>query len=239
MDSSALVPLPASFAATVASLHRVAEAVVSPARKPDKEIALVPTTGGFGTPEFEFEGTRQRVRVEGRELVREVDGKEQRTPLTSLAQAGAIVSDLLPSDTEPGKETLDVDPAASFALGAIYRFGADALAQLLVAAAPEDAATSPRLWPEHFDIAIELGSDGTGARANYGLSPGDGGHPEPYLYVGPWSATVSGDLWQASGFSGAELSYAQLVRTPDPQRGAIDFFVRRRDALVSNGGSRK
>lgn len=66
--ASPLSPLPPGFGPTVASLHRVAEEIVAPARKPDNEIALQPTPGGFGTPEFEFEGTRRQVRVEGAEL---------------------------------------------------------------------------------------------------------------------------------------------------------------------------
>ena len=41
-----LQPLPPSFAATAAALHRVAEEIVAPARKPDNEIALVATPGG-------------------------------------------------------------------------------------------------------------------------------------------------------------------------------------------------
>ena len=42
--------LPPTFVATVASLHRVAEQIVSPARKPDVEISLQATPGGYGTP---------------------------------------------------------------------------------------------------------------------------------------------------------------------------------------------
>ena len=45
----ALKPLPSSFATTVAALHRVAAEIVAPARKPDNEIALRATPGGFGT----------------------------------------------------------------------------------------------------------------------------------------------------------------------------------------------
>jgi hypothetical protein len=44
--------LPVAFPATVAALHRVAEQVVAPARKPEGEIALTTTPGGFGTPVF-------------------------------------------------------------------------------------------------------------------------------------------------------------------------------------------
>ena len=89
----------------------------------------------------------------------------------------------------------------------------------------------PRLWPEHFDIAIELGPEGRGLRANYGLSPGDEDHAEPYLYVSPWSAEVAGDLWNANGFKGAELSYADLAGEDDQPAAALGFFVTRWDAL--------
>ena len=234
-DAHPLKPLPAGFGAAVASLHRVAEALVAPARKPDNEIALMATLGGFGTPGFEFDGTRQRVRVEGAELVREVDGDERRAPLGSLAEAGKLISDLLPPDAGLDDAPLDIDPAASLALGAFYAFGNDVLAALAAAAAAADDPTPPRLWPEHFDIAIEHGSESAGLRANYGLSPGDGDHSEPYLYVGPWSAAVSGEPWQASGFSGAELGYTELLAAPDQRSAAIEFFTTRRDALANAG----
>lgn len=93
--SPPLSPLPDRFATTKAALHRVAEQLVAPARKPDNEIALEATPGGFGTPEFESSGARQRVRVDGDELVREVDGAERRAPLRTLAEAGVVVADLL------------------------------------------------------------------------------------------------------------------------------------------------
>ena len=41
-----LAPLPASFTTTVTMLHRVAEQIVAPARKPDNEIALASTRAG-------------------------------------------------------------------------------------------------------------------------------------------------------------------------------------------------
>ena len=70
----------------MAALHRVAAELVAPARKPQNEIALVATPGGFGTPRFEFDGVRRQVRVEGGELVQECGEQgERRAPLTSLA----------------------------------------------------------------------------------------------------------------------------------------------------------
>jgi hypothetical protein len=230
---SPLSPLPDRFAATVASLHRVAEALVAPARKPDNEIALEATPGGFGAPEFEFAGARQRVRVEADELVREVDGEQRRAALRSLARAGALLEGLLPADAALDEEPLEVERESAVALAAWYRFGTEVLAGLVAAAAPADAASPPTLWPEHFDIAIELGSEADGARANYGLSPGDESHPEPYAYVGLWQAR-SGELWRAEGFPGAELSYAELLAAPDQRAATIGFFTARRDALAAN-----
>jgi hypothetical protein len=229
--SARLSPLPDGSAATVAALHRVAEELVAPARKPDNEISLRATPGGFGTPEFEFEGASHRVRVVGAELVHGVGGNEGRAPLTSLAEGASAVADLLPSGSQLDDQPLEIDPAASRALGELYGFGAEVLGQLVDRAAPEDEATIPRLWPEHFDIAIELGPERRGLRANYGLSPGDSDHDEPYLYVSPWSAEVSGELWTATGFSGAELAYADLVAADDQAVTALEFFTSRWNAL--------
>lgn len=231
MELSSLSALPPTFAPTVGALHRVAERLVAPARKPDNEIALAATPGGFGTPQFEFAGARHQVRVEGAELVHLVGTERREAPLTSLARAGEAITELLPAGAELDDEPLAIDPEASLALATWYRFGAEVLSHLVAMAADEDAPTPPILWPEHFDIAIELGSEARGMRANYGLSPGDENHPEPYLYVGPWTAQVSGELWGASGFNGAELGYAALVDVPDQRSLAIEFFETRQRAL--------
>jgi hypothetical protein len=236
MEDRLPFPLPAGFAETVVALHRVAEQIVAPARKPANEIALEPTPGGFGTPEFEFEGSRRRVRVEGAEVVHEVDGEGRRAPIGSLAEAGALVADLLPAGVDLSGEPLDIDPDAALALGHWYGFGAAALRRLRDAARPQDEVTPTRLWPEHFDLAIDLGSEAIGTRATYGFSPGDEAHPEPYLYVGPW-IEAHGELWQASGFAGAELGYAALAGRPDPAAVADDFFETRRNALNEIGRS--
>jgi hypothetical protein len=199
-----LEPLPAAFAATVAALHRIAAEVLSPARKPDNEIALIATPGGFGTPVFEDAGALQQVRVDGAELVRRSGDEERRAPL-------------------------NVDPVAAARLADFYAFGAAILEELRGNATAADAPTPAWLWPEHFDLAIELGSDGR--RANYGFSPGDEHHAEPYAYVGPWTAKVTGELWQGIGFSGAELSYAELLAAPDQRAAALEFFATRIEAL--------
>jgi hypothetical protein len=207
-----LLPLPPTFPATVAALHRVAELIVAPARKPDNEIALEATPGGFGTPEFEFDGRRRQVRVEGAELV---DG-DRRAPLTTLEAARRLVVDLVPG--ELGDEPLAVNADAAARLADWYAFGADVL---------DAFADEPiRLWPEHFDIAIELGE------VNYGFSPGDEQHPEPYAYVGPQTARPTGELWNATGFPGAQLTYTELLAAADQRQAALDFLTTRRDALA-------
>lgn len=227
-----LEPLPPNFVATAAALHEVAAELVGPARKPQHEIALEATPGGFGTPFFEFDGARRQVRVEGDELVQECDGQQRRAPLRSLATGGEAITELLPIDGRLGDDPLSVDAAASRALGTFFGFGTEVLLAFVEGAGPDDEAGPVRLWPEHFDIAIELGSEVAGVRANYGFSPGDEGHEEPYLYVSPWSAPVDGELWNAQGFVGAELAYSQLVAAEDQVAAATEFFASRRDALM-------
>ena len=201
-----LEPLSPAFAETRVALHKVAEAVLAPARKPANEIALRYTRGGFGTPFFEQDGADCQVRVEHGELVRQRGREETREPLP------------------------DVDPAAATVLGDFYGFGCSVLEQLRADEVDGDGSLV-QLWPEHFDIALELGSERAGKRANYGFSPGDADHEEPYAYVSPWSAEVSGEGWNARGFKGAELTYSELIAAPDQRRAALEFMRERYEGL--------
>jgi hypothetical protein len=202
-----LEQLPSTFAKTRTVLHQVAEAVVAPARKPDNEIALRYTRGGFGTPFFEQDGEDCQVRVEEDRLIRQNGDEEVDEPLPA-----------------------DVSKDSAQALGDFYGLACSVLEELRHEQPDEDPSLV-QLWPEHFDIAIELGSEVKGQRANYGASPGDESHDEPYLYVGPWTAEVSGDLWNATGFNGAELRYAELLEAPDQRLAALRFMRERIRAL--------
>ena len=93
------------------------------------------------------------------------------------------------------------------------------------------APTPPQLWPEHFDVAIELGDEAAGKRATYGASPGDQEHPEPYLYVATWAAPPEGPLWNATAFGGAELSYGELLAAEDRRAAAHEFYGSHKEAL--------
>ncbi len=228
-----LAPLPEGFARTRAALHRVAEEVVALARKPHNEIALAQTPGGFGTPPFEFDGRALQVRVDGAEIVVTDGGAERREALSSIpAAAGFVGSELFPDGPPADEAPLDVDPESARLLGDFYDFAARVLRALLEQTAPADESSEVNLWPEHFDIAFESGPESLGRRATYGASPGDEHHPEPYLYVSTWQDQGGGELWNATGFAGAELAYAELVAVPDPDRLAAEFFDVRREALA-------
>src|SRR5262245_4541980 len=203
-----LEPLPATFLGTRAALHKVAEGGVAPARKPENEISLRYTRGGFGTPFFDEGGTDCQVRIEGAELVRQRGDEQTREPLPR-----------------------EVDAVAAEALGDFYGLACSVLEQ--VRADESDADSSlVRIWPEHFDIALELGDDAEGKRTNLGASPGDEDHDEPYLYVSPWdSGLAAGELWNATGFSGAELLYSDLLAADDQRRTALDFMHERYRAV--------
>jgi hypothetical protein len=207
-----LEPLPPRFAETRIALHKIAAAVVAPARKPENEISLRYTRGGYGTPFFRASDADCQVRVEHGELVRQRGNEETREPLP------------------------DVDIAAARVLGDFYGFACSVLEQLR-AYEYDGEPTLVRLWPEHFDIAFELGSEADGKRANFGASPGDADHDEPYIYVGPWSAKVSGELWNATGFPGAELRYSELLEAEDQRRAALDFMRARYRALQAGATS--
>ena len=228
-----LEPLPETFVATREALHQVAEEVIAPARKPHNEIALTATPGGFGTPPFEFEGRVLQVRVEGADIVVDEEGAERRAPVTSLAAAAELVGGALYPDGAPEDQTqLSVDPVAAQRLGALYGFAAELLDRFRADLPADAAPSSTNLWPEHFDLAFEAGAEAAGQRANYGVSPGDEQHSEPYVYVGPWSGEPEGELWNATGFSGAELTYAELVGAADPAALALEFVELRFRALT-------
>jgi hypothetical protein len=225
-----LGPPPATLVATRVALHRLAERVISPARsKANTKIGLRYTRGGFGTPFF---GADVQVRVCGPELVVLEGGVERRARISTLADAASLIGrGLLPDDLPLDSERLPVDDDAAAFLGDWYGFAASVLEELRAEAGPAAEPSRVQLWPEHFDLAVELGSESAGARAGYGLSPGDDAHPEPYMYVAPWVAPPAGELWQATGFSGAELSYAELLAAADQREAALEFLRVRLRAL--------
>ena len=222
------------FAPTRAAWHAVAEWVLAPARHAEfGRIGLRATPGGFGTPPFAGERV---LRVDHDELVVTVDGVDARTRLTTLAHAAAFVG--IPPGTHTGVYTpattwspdapLAIDGRVAPLLADWFASAAAWLDTVWAEATAEDAPTMVQLWPEHFDMAVDLGDAKRGRRANYGASPGDELHPEPYLYVGPWDLARRGDatFWNAP--FGASLPYRAAVDEPG---AALAFFRRGKELL--------
>jgi hypothetical protein len=192
-----------TLVSTRLALHALAERVIAPLRvqATGKEIALRPRPGGFGTPELPEGGW---VGTSGTDLVRvDADGAEERAPITSLLDAARFVG-LDVAATDLPDDPLELHAGAATILADTWARGAEALATFSEHAVDPSPAV---LWPEHFDVAIEAGSEPDGTRATYGISPGDADHPEPYAYVVPWkapAATGPSTFWNASAFTGAE-----------------------------------
>lgn len=236
-----LRPLPPTFADTTGALHRLAVYVISPAQRLENgEIILRATPAGLGT--FPFGDRRRVVRVEGADLVvDEAGGEVVRSPIGSIAAAARLVGiepDLAEQEQfdVPAAGDLDaplaVDPVAVAALHDWYAFTEVVLADLRSEAGPADDASPVRLWPEHFDSAIDMGDDGAGGRATYGGSPGDRHHAQPYLYASPWAGRID-PFFDDSGFNGRALTYAELLDADDSRAHAGRFLRRARDLISS------
>jgi hypothetical protein len=178
-----LAALPPAYAATRDALHELAERVVSPARaESNGKIGLRWTRGGFGTPFFGDDG---QVRVDGPELVRVSPAGETREPL-------------------------DVDAASVAALSDVYGFATNVLEGLRAEVPDTAQAGRVQLWPEHFDVGLDLRHSGTGEAIVAGVSPGDEHHAEPYVYVVGERLVV--------------LAYPALLEAADQRAAALDFL---------------
>jgi hypothetical protein len=220
---------PATLEATRTALHAVVEHVISPARASaaSGKIGLRWVHGGFGTPFF---GEDVQLRVGGAELVRDDRTGERRVALTSLTAAAQLAG----IELDPGTDrALEVDAAASSWLGDLYGFAVSVLEQVRAEAGPTAEPSRVQLWPEHFDMSVELGAESRGDRAGYGVSPGDDAHDGPYLYVSCWSPPPADPIvWNATTFPGAELPLIDLLDASDQRAAALEFLRVRRAALA-------
>ncbi len=238
--SRRLPPLPEGLVAARTDLHRLATYVVAPARhRANGKFGLRWTLGGFGTPFF---GDDVQIRVAGDELIVQEGDSVRSTPITTLAAAAAFIGGEIDPKTaaehdSPPVGDVDTDLGVSAAvtdfLGSWWGLGTAALEQLR---ADEHSVDPSRvqLWPGHFDPAIEAGDEDR--RASYGASPGDATSDEPYLYVSVWwpdrlSLDTADSYWNADGFVGARLSYADLVTADDQVAAAVEFYRAGRDRL--------
>lgn len=192
------------------SLHAVAEQVLAAAlHRATGRIGLRVTPGGFGTPPFPSPDGECRITIEGTDLVVRTEAQERRAPLTTVVAAvefvglepGAPAEVYTPATPFEPNRPLGVDPAAADRIASFFAV----VDQALVRLHGDDAtASGAQLWPEHFDLATTIDE------VNYGGSPGDDGHPLPYLYVGPWSVPGDGDPFWNEAFGASTTAEASL-----------------------------
>jgi hypothetical protein len=230
-----------AFAATRRAWHTVAEHVLAPFRfRACSKIGLRYTPGGVGIPFVRADDADVQLRLDGSGLV--VDrGPETRTGLTTLGAAaaaagvpvGARTDVYEPATSDEPDAPLSVDADAAARLADWFGFGASVL-EAVRAAAPDGGATRLQLWPEHFDLSVDLGDETAGQRGTFGASPGDEQHPLPYLYVTHWGAVADDPYWNDTGFGGASLGYDRLVDVEDPRGAALEFLTAGRARLAGS-----
>lgn len=229
----------ATFTSTRVALHQVAEHVLAKASFVDNGgIRLTTFAGGLATPLL-TDG--RRVRVEGEELVVDRGDGSRRAELSTISEAAAFVgvdpgfpTELYSATTDLHlDQALNVDPGAARELAAWFGFTAEVLEQF--AGELDGADPSPLvLWPEHFDLAFFTQDEAEARRSNYGASPGDERHPEPYLYVGPFGPVAAHDFWNATHFNGAVCSLSDLMVTSKPAEAALRFLLTGRGLIETS-----
>ena len=103
-------------------------------------------------------------------------------------------------------------------------------------AAIQPGPSPVRCWPHHFDIAtylsFETGDPEKARGVGVGLSPGDDGYNEPYLYINPWPHLDASALpdaaapghWHTQGYVGL-IATASELSTQDNISQTISEFV--------------
>ena len=166
---------------TRTALHGVAELILAgPQYVESGDIRLRVVADGLATV------AEPDLRLEGGALVGPLGRHPLRGTYAEAASAVGVTARRLDDVYRDGpgirpEDEIEVDAEAVAALLHAFSVGDAALRSF----APQE---EPVLWPEHFDVGISVGE------VNYGLSPGDASLPEPYAYVGPWTART-GEFW--------------------------------------------
>jgi hypothetical protein len=228
----------ATYGPTREALHRVAVHVLARARhEVTGRFGLRVRPGGFGTPSF---GPDDRVlRVTGGALLDErtgAGGARTRTlgldgcSLRAIADFAGVPLD---SSFRVGHDTpamgdvdaaLSIDAAAAAALGVWLVAGAVAVDGAVAAVGERGGATVLQLWPEHFDAGLDVSV--SSGRTTRGMTAGDAFCPEPYAYIGPWSADRPGDPTYWNAPFGAYLPASAVLADPDPGTAIPRFLAR-------------
>ncbi|HEX3669594.1 MAG TPA: hypothetical protein VHY55_10625, partial [Acidimicrobiia bacterium] len=237
-----LPPLPArdAFAPTRAARHTLAEHVLARARyDANGKIGLRYTRRGVGTPGFRRLDQDAQLRLDRTNVVAHRDGETRSIPVTTVAAAAEVAG------VEPGAPDEVYTPATALApdtslvldgrsvefLGAWFGFAASVLEQVRAEADSLDQPSRVQLWPEHFDLSVDLGDERAGRRGTFGASPGDDVDPDPYLYVTHSGDVAENEYWNEEHFPGASLTMDTLAAAPDQRASALTFLRRGRELL--------
>lgn len=191
-------------------------------------MGLVPTPGGFGTPDLDG----RTLRIEGDLLVDETRDATATTTIDTVRGAAAFFGeacevawfDGFGDELELDAGPLYVSRTASLFVGGLLELGQSAINRF--AQVVPGGITEVWIWPEHFDLATEAG-DGE-AKASYGVSPGDHAHDEPYFYVSAWGRIDrSNRFWNDPAFNGASLAYREVREV----EAVVEFFMNGHSAL--------
>lgn len=170
--------------------------------------------------------------------------------LTSQGLSAGSVTDLpydLPADVAAIESYNEAEHEQALeALAGWYNVAANALEKIISDNADIKPGPSPvRCWPHHFDIAtyvsLEEGDAETARGIGVGLSPGDEGYNEPYLYINPWPhldkdnlpAVVEPGHWHVEGYVGL-IATASELRGSDDIQSAITEFVQQSFATAKS-----
>jgi hypothetical protein len=178
------------------SLHAVAELLMAGPQKDgaSNTVRLRVVPGGFATVAEPIRSVVGVALVAGTKEIA-LDGRTIAEVAQDLGVTPRPLADVYPDVTTLGPDdTLVVDRTAAAVLARAWHVGDEALA----AFAP---ASERVLWPEHFDVAIELDE------VTYGVSPGDRYIAVPYVYVSPFDREGLDDpFWNQSFGAAAPLS---------------------------------
>ncbi len=239
-----LSPLPDDFGATRGALAQIVTHVMARRRfVATGRFGLRAAPGTIATPMFDDEVLRLGPTALLRE--RRAGDRPQTTSIeidgATLAELASFAGTDLDASFSVGRDTpvlfdaatpLRVEPRAAAIITTWFAMSAELLDEIIAGQHSADPS-AVQLWPEHFDLAVDL-SAGAG-RANVGASPGDGYCDSPYAYVSPWDERRPGDSVYWNAPFGAVLRYQDVVATGEP-RGAVQQFWARGLALL--GGPR-
>lgn len=234
-------PFDETYADTRDALRRVATHVVSRAQHAHtSRIGLRAAPGGFGTTEYGPD--RERVRVSGGVLVHEsrpASGAATRAieiDGATLADLARFVGSDLAEEFSVGSDTpplgdvhapIRVHGPAMRAVADWYGTVAQALDRVVAGTPPAGQPSLIQLWPEHFDVALDLAFDLTAPgenRVNLGGAAGDEFHAPPYLYVGPWTPDRPGGPGYWNAPFGAVIGFDDVMGAVDPVEAAFGFL---------------